>query len=575
MMIESMETQKIETIRHSLSHILAYAVQELYPGTKLGMGPAIENGFYYDFDFSKTPTPQDLPRIEKKMRELMRQSIIFEKKSTTKEEGRISFANQPYKLELLSEVEQPTIYISGGFTDLCKGPHVGSTKEIPFDSFKLVKIAGAYWRGSEKNKMLTRIYGLAFESKKELDDYLLQKAEAEKRDHRKIGKELDLFSFYEEAPGFPFWHPKGMVLRESLMALYSRLHKEAGYLLVSTPILLPEELWRQSGHWDNYKDNMYFTKIEGKSFAIKPMNCPGVSIIYKNHPRSYRDLPLRFAETGEVHRHEPSGTLHGLFRVRAFRQDDAHIFCREDQIEKEVKNVIKLALKFYKMLSFKEINLELSTRPEKSIGTDEMWEKAEDILKKILNGLKLKFKINEGDGAFYGPKIDFHIKDSIGRSWQCATIQLDFSMPERFDLKYADKDGSNKRPVMIHRTILGSVQRFVGVLIEHFGGALPLWLSPEQVWVIPITDKHAKYARDIGKALMLNNLRVKVQDENETVSRKIREGEMQKIPYLLVIGDKEIKAKSVAVRQRGKKDIKIMKLSKFLKKVKIEAEQKK
>jgi len=572
--------EKIEVIRHSLAHILAYAVQDLWPATKFGIGPSIENGFYYDFGLPSPISENDLPRIEKKMRELIRENIEFNKKNVGRDEANKLFTNQPYKLELIKDLSEDgprpiSTYESGKFVDLCAGPHITSSKEIPADGFKLTKLAGAYWRGSEKNPMLTRIYGVAFSTKKELEDYLKLQEEAEKRDHRKIGRDQDLFSFYEEAPGFPFWHPKGMILRESLMSLYDNLHKEAGYISVSTPILLPEKLWHQSGHWDNYKDNMYFTEIEGKTFAIKPMNCPGVSIIYKTRLRSYRDLPLRFAETGEVHRHEPSGTLHGLFRVRAFRQDDAHIFCREDQIEKEVKDIIKLALKFYKLLSFKEVNIELSTRPEKSIGTDEMWEKAESVLKKILNSLKLKFKINEGDGAFYGPKIDFHIKDSIGRSWQCATIQLDFSMPERFDLKYADKDGSIKRPVMIHRTILGSIQRFIGILIEHHGGAFPLWLSPEQIWIIPITDRHIKYAKKIGEELTLAALRVEVKKENQTVGKKIREGEIQKVPYLLVVGDKEVKTKSVSVRQRGKGDLGQIKLSKFIEKVKIEIEKKK
>ncbi|MDO8504164.1 MAG: threonine--tRNA ligase [bacterium] len=569
----------IENIRHSLSHLMSMAIMEKYPKAGLGVGPAIENGFYQDYDLPEAISEKDFGWIEKRMRELIAKKIKFAKSESDFANALKFYEHDPYKTEMINDLKvagekKLSFYDSDWFHNLCAGPHVSSTNEISPDAFKLTKLAGAYWRGSEKNKMLTRIYGVAFSSKKELEDYLKQLAEAEKRDHRKIGREQDLFSFYEKAPGFPFWHPKGMVLRESLMTLYSKMCKEAGYISVSTPILLPEELWRQSGHWDNYKDNMYFTEIEGKTFAIKPMNCPGVSIIYKNHPRSYRDLPLRFAETGEVHRHEPSGTLHGLFRVRAFRQDDAHIFCREDQIEKEVKDIIKLALKFYKMLSFKEVNIELSTRPEKSIGTNEVWEKAESILKKILTGLKLKFKINEGDGAFYGPKIDFHIKDSIGRSWQCATIQLDFSMPERFDLKYTDKDGSAKRPVMIHRTIIGSIQRFIGVLIEHFGGAFPLWLSPEQVWVVPITDKHIKYAKQINSELITNNFRTRLKDDNETVSKKIREGEMQKIPYLLIVGDKEIKSKSVAVRQRGKGDLGAMKLSKFLKKVKIEEEAK-
>lgn len=567
---------KIETVRHSLSHILAFAVQELYPGVKFGIGPAIENGFYYDFEFSKPLSPEDLPKIEKKMRELIKKNILFLKEEVPEIEAKKIFKEQSYKLELIEELKgKITVYKSGDFVDLCAGPHIKATKEIPLDSFKLTKIAGAYWRGSEKNKMLTRIYGLAFETKKELDRYLKTIENAEKYDHRRIGKDLDLFSFREETPGFIFWHPKGMFLRDALMKAYNELLEDAEYQIVSTPILLPETLWRQSGHWDHYKDKMYFTKIDERVFAIKPMNCPGVVLIYKTRPRSYRDLPLRYAEFGEVHRHEPSGTLHGLFRVRAFRQDDAHIFAREDQVEKEIENIIKLTLKFYKIFNFSDVGIELSTRPEKSIGSDEKWETAEKVLRQTLEKLGLKFRINKGDGAFYGPKIDFHIKDSLSRSWQCATIQLDFSMPERFDLKYIDRDGKAKRPVMIHRTIIGAVQRFVGILIEHFGGAFPLWLAPEQIWIIPITSRHIKYAKKVYEELKPEGFRIEIKDNNETISKKIREGELKKIPYLLIVGDKEMKKKSVAVRQRGKGDLGMMKLSKFVKNAKIALEAKK
>ncbi|MEK9209509.1 MAG: threonine--tRNA ligase [Patescibacteria group bacterium] len=483
---------EIENIRHSLAHIMADAVQKLYPGVKFGIGPVIENGFYYDFDLAHRLSLDDFPEIEKKMKEIIAQNIKFERKEVSAEQAKKIFQDQPFKLELIEELKnnkQPiTIYQSGDFTDLCAGPHAASTKELDSEAFKLTKVAGAYWKGSEKNPQLQRIYGAGFETKKELETYLKLLKEAEKRDHRKLGKELELFSLQEEAPGFVFWHPKGMVLREALMNLYNKLVKEAEYQVVSTPILLAEELWRQSGHWDNYKDQMYFTEIDGKTFVIKPMNCPGVILIYKSRPRSYRELPLRLSEAGEVHRHEPSGTLLGLFRVRAFRQDDAHIFVKEDQIESEVKNIIKLVLKFYKMVGFNNIKIELSTRPEKSIGSDEIWEKAEGALQKTLKNSKLKFRINKGDGAFYGPKIDFHIKDSLGRSWQCATIQVDFSMPERFELKYIDKDGAPKQPVIIHRTIIGSIQRFVGILVEHFGGAFPFWLAPIKVAILPIND---------------------------------------------------------------------------------------
>ena len=565
----------IENIRHSLSHLMSMAIMEKYPKTGLGVGPAIENGFYQDYDLPGIISEKDFGWMEKRIRELIAQKIKFVKSESDFASALKFYEHDPYKTEIINDLKTAgeknlSFYDSDWFHNLCLGPHVKDTSEINPEAFKLDKVAGAYWRGSEKNKMLTRIYGLAFTTKKELTDYLELLKEAEKRDHKKIGKEMGLFSFHDEAPGFPFWHNKGMVLREALMRPYNEMIKKAGYKIVSTPILLPEDLWRQSGHWDNYKDQMYFTEIEKKNFAIKPMNCPGTIIIYKNCPRSYRELPLRLAEFGEIHRHEPSGTLNGLFRTRAFRQDDSHIFLREDQTEREVKDIIKLTLKFYKIIGFKEINIELSTRPKKSIGTDEMWNKAENVLKKILNGLKLKFKINEGDGAFYGPKIDFHIKDCLGRSWQCATIQLDFSMPERFGLEYIDEDGLPKRPVMIHRTVLGSIQRFVGILIEHFGGAFPFWLSPEQIWVIPITDKHIKYAKKVGEELASAGLRVEIKEENQTVGKKIREGELQKIPYLLIVGDKEMKTKSVAVRQKGKGDIGMIKLSKFLERVKIE-----
>ncbi|KKS72627.1 MAG: Threonine-tRNA ligase [Parcubacteria group bacterium GW2011_GWF2_42_7] len=567
-------SNEIENIRHSFSHILAMAVLDFWPEAKLGIGPVIENGFYYDFDLKYRLSPDDLPKIEKKIKAIIAQNIKFERKEVSVKQAKEIFSAQPFKLELIEELknnqQQITIYKSGDFTDLCAGPHIDSTKELNPDTFKLTKVAGAYWKGSEKNPQLQRVYGLAFGSKKELDAYLKLQEEAEKRDHRKLGKELELFSFQEDAPGFVFWHPKGMILRGALMKIYDKLINEAEYQVVSTPILLAEELWRKSGHWDNYKDQMYFTEIDGKTFVVKPMNCPGVILIYKSRPRSYRELPLRLSEAGEVHRHEPSGTLMGLFRVRAFRQDDAHIFVKEDQIESEVKNIIKLVLKFYKMVGFNDVKIELSTRPEKSMGSDEIWEKAEGALQKTLKNSKLKFKINEGDGAFYGPKIDFHIKDSLGRSWQCATIQVDFSMPERFGLKYIDKDGAPKQPVIIHRTIIGSIQRFVGILIEHYAGAFPVWLAPEQIWVIPIGAEHKKYANEIGKALDNEEFRFQVKDENETVSKKIREGEIQKIPYLLIVGDKEVKAKKISVRQRGKRDLGPMTLKKFLEKISAE-----
>ena len=581
-----MDQKKLDSLRHSTAHLFATAVLELWPNTKLTIGPAIEDGFYYDFDFVSPITEEDLPRIEKKMSEILPFWKSFEGREISEEQARKIFKDNPYKLELIDEIvekgEKITLYKCGNFEDLCRGGHSDNpSKEIA--AFRLLSIAGAYWRGTEKNKMLTRIYGTSFPTKKELDDYLNMLEEAKKRDHRKLGKDLDLFSFHEEGPGFVFWHPKGMLLRESLMNTYNEIHKKAGYQLVSTPMLLSEDLWHKSGHWDHYKDSMYFTKIDSRTFAIKPMNCPGVSLIYKNRLRSYRDLPLRFAEQGEVHRHEPSGTLHGLFRVRAFRQDDAHLFVRDDQIEEEVKNIILLTLDFYKKIGFSNVHIELSTRPENSIGGDKIWEKAEAILKKVLLDLKIEYKLNEGDGAFYGPKIDFHIEDVLGRSWQCGTIQLDFFMPDRFDLEYIDSDGQPKRPVMIHRTVLGSIQRFVGILIEHFGGAFPLWLSPVQAAIIPITDKHLKHAEKIGKQLRNADIRVEVYGKSETLGNKIREATLQKIPYLGIIGDKEVSAQGrsasggelrISIRTRDGKDLGTIGLSQFLQKVKEEIDKK-
>lgn len=580
--------KKLEQIRHSCAHLLAAAVIELWPGTQNAIGPSIENGFYQDFDFGDVKINEaDLEKIEKKMHELVKAWKLFETREVPPEKARKDFSHNKYKLELIEELAKSGKKITennpGNFLDLCKGGHASDPKnELKY--FKLLSIAGAYWKGSEKNKMLTRIYGTCFQSQKELDEYLRQQEATKKRDHKKIGQELDLFSFHQEAPGFVFWHPKGMVLRETLMKIYNELNKETGYQVVSTPILLSEELWRKSGHWDNYKNKMYFTKIDNKIFVIKPMNCPGVSLIYKNHTHSYRDLPLRYAEAGEVHRHEPSGTLNGLFRVRAFRQDDAHIFAREDQIETEVKNIIELTLKLYKIIGFSEINIELSTQPEKSIGSDVLWEKAEDILRKVLQDLKLNYKINEGEGAFYGPKIDFHIKDSLGRSWQCGTIQLDFFMPERFGLEYIDKDGLPKHPVMIHRTVIGSIQRFVGILIEHFAGAFPLWLSPVQVMLLPIADRHLKYTNIIAKSLKEENIRVEVDSRQETLPAKVRDATLQKVPYLGIIGDREVQSSKIkvqnygesviSVRTREGKDLGQMSLSALLNKLKEEIDKK-
>lgn len=564
-----------EIKRHSYSHVLAAAVLEMFPEAKLAIGPAIENGFYYDFDLPRTLIPEDLPLLEEKMRKIIKGNFAFERTEVPSADALAEAKKQKqvYKAELIEDLVKSSekvvsFYRLDGFVDLCAGPHVENTKELDPEAFKLMSIAGAYWRGSEKNKMLQRIYGVAFDSKKELDEYLTQQEEAKKRDHRKLGQELDLFSFNDAGPGFPFWHPKGMVLRNLLVDYWRKEHKKAGYVEISTPIILREELWHQSGHWDNYKNNMYFTKIDGQNYAVKPMNCPGGIQVYKTKLHSYRDFPIRMAELGLVHRHELSGVLHGLFRARAFTQDDAHIYCTEDQIETELTGVIKLVEKMYQDFGFTDYHVELSTRPPKSIGTDEMWQKAEKTMEKVAKDLKLKFQINPGDGAFYGPKFDFHIKDSIGRRWQCATIQLDFSMPERFDLEYIAEDGSRKRPVMIHRTVLGSLERFIGVLLENYAGALPAWLSPVQVALLPVSDKHVEHCETLAHELDEAGVRVWVDDSKESVGKKIRNAEMQKMPFMLVVGDKEAQSGKLSVRSYTDGDLGLMTLESLIRRVK-------
>lgn len=555
------EQNDLDVVRHSLSHVMAAAVVELFPEAKLGIGPAIENGFYYDFDLPRTLIPEDLPLIEEKMRSIINRGDEFEKKTISVDEAleKLSQSDEVYKCELVKDLKdegatEVSLYETGGFVDLCKGPHVSTTADLKDVAFKLDKIAGAYWKGSEKNKMLQRIYALAFYSKEDLEKYLVQREEAEKRDHRKLGAELDLFSFHEEAPGFPFWHDKGIRIWNLLLDWWRAEHRLAGYEETKTPMILSRELWENSGHWDHYKNSMYFTKIDDRDFAIKPMNCPGGMLLYKEKLHSYRELPLRVGEIGQVHRHELAGTLHGLMRVRTFHQDDAHIFCMEDQIEDEVSAVIKLADRVYSRLGLK-YRLELSTRPlEGSIGSEEMWEKAENALKNALEKNKLEYKLNPGDGAFYGPKIDFHIEDAIGRTWQTGTIQLDYAMPERFALEYISEDGTSKRPVMLHRVIFGSIERFIGILTEHFAGAFPIWLAPVQAIVLPISDKHLDYADKIAKHLVEKGIRTDVDRRTESVGRKIREAEMQKIPNMLIVGDKEIEAGKVALREYGKGD---------------------
>jgi len=571
---------KIETIRHSLAHILACAVQELYPGARFGIGPAIENGFYYDFDVSAGALAEaDLPKIEKKMKELIKQNIKFEKRLVSVNEAKKIFKNQLYKLELIDELREKKvrIYESGKFIDLCKGPHIKSTKEIPIDAFKLTKIAGAYWRGNERNPMLTRIYGVAFKTKKELDEYLKKEAEAEKRDHRILGQKLELFMFDEEVgAGLPLWMPKGLILRKIIEDyLYKELKKE-GYLWLLTPHIGKKQLWQTSGHWELYQEDMYSPiKIEMEEYLLKPMNCPFHVKIYNSKIQSYKDLPIKYAELGTVYRYEKSGVLHGLTRVRGFTQDDAHIWCTPEQLSEETTKLLKYGLKILKTFGFKEFDIYLSTRPEKYAGTIKNWKKATNVLKYVLKNLKLKYQIDPGGGVFYGPKIDIKIKDSLGRPWQCSTFQIDFNLPERFKMSYIDKKGRKRQPIMIHRALLGSIERFIGVLLEHYGGALPLWLSPEQVWIIPVGSRHEKYAKEVAKQLQISDFRLKVKDENETVSKKIRDGEIQKIPYLLVVGSKEIKTKSVRVRERKKGDVGMIKLNKFIEKVKKEIKEKK
>ena len=576
---QEQENKKIdvEMMRHSLSHVLAFAVQELYPKVKFGIGPAIDNGFYYDFDFGKTKISDDnLPKIEKKMKEIIKQGLEFKKKNIAKTEALKLFKDQEYKTELIkTKVTGKTVstYQLGDFIDVCIGPHIASTRDLDIKSFKLDKLAGAYWLGDEKNKMLTRIYGLAFKTWKELNSFQEQREEAEKRDHRKLGARLDLFTFHDEGPGFPFWHNNGLILKEELINYWRTEHKKADYSEVSTPIMLKQDLWHTSKHMQTYKDNMYFSEIDKEKYAIKPMNCPGDLLLYKEKPHSYKELPMRVGELGLVHRHELSGTLHGLFRVRAFTQDDAHIFCTKEQVKDELKGVLNLTLKFYKAFGFKNFHMELSTRPEKYTGDLKMWSLAEKILEETLKEMKLPYQINPGDGAFYGPKIDSHLQDSIGRTWQCGNGQLEFAQPENFKLEYINEKGTTERPVMLHRTIYGSIERFMGILIEHYAGALPLWLSPIQAQVIPVGADHKEYAQKIAEELKDNNIRAEARLDDETVGKKIREGEIQKIPYLLVVGDKEIKAKTVAVRSHNE-DLGTMPLNKFTDRAKMEIKNK-
>lgn len=548
---KNINKQDLDELRHSLAHLLAAAVMELWPDTKRTIGPPIENGFYYDFQFKKPLTEEDLPKIEKKMRELLPKWDEFSKKDLTASEAKKEFADNPFKVELIEEFSKGgkkiSFYTSGNYVDLCKGGHVPSMKKVQADCFKLTHIAGVYWRGDVKKPQLTRIYAVAFPTKKELNAYLKRLDEAKKRDHRIIGKQLDLFSLHEEGPGFIFFHPNGVKIINILKDFIRKELDKLSYKEIMTPMILSKTLWEQSGHWDHFKENMYFTEVEGKVFALKPMNCPGAILIYKEKLPSYRDLPIRFSEFGLDHRHELSGVLSGLFRVRAFTQDDAHIFCTEDHIEKEVSQLIDLVDFVYKTFNF-PYHIELSTRPEKFTGKIQNWDKAEKALENALKSKNINYKLNPGDGAFYGPKIDFHIKDCLGRTWQCATIQIDFSMPEKFDLNYIGEHGNKLRPVMIHRTILGSIERFFGILIEHYAGRFPLWLAPVQARILTVADRFNLYAKKIKEDLERDNIRVELDTRVESVSYKVREAQLQKIPIIIIVGEKEEKSNTVAVR---------------------------
>ena len=537
---------------HTTSHIMAQAIKRLYPGVKLAIGPSVADGFYYDVD-SETPlTAEDLVKIEAEMKKIVKEALPITRFTKSREEAIAYFKEkeEPYKVELIEDLPKDaeiSFYQQGEFVDLCAGPHLMSTK--PIKAFKLTSLAGAYWRGSEKNKMLTRIYGTSFTKKADLEEYLNRMEEAKKRDHRKLGKELGLFMMREEGPGFPFFLPKGMVLKNTLLDYWREIHRKNGYVEISTPIMLSRHLWETSGHWDHYKENMYTTVIDDTDFAIKPMNCPGGILVYQSEPRSYRDLPLRMGELGLVHRHEKSGQLHGLMRVRCFTQDDAHIFMMPEQIRDEIKGVARLIDEVYQLFGFK-YHVELSTRPEDSMGSDEDWEMATEALRGALDDLGLPYVVNEGDGAFYGPKIDFHLEDSIGRTWQCGTIQLDFQLPLRFNCEYIGADGEKHRPIMIHRVAFGSIERFIGILIEHFAGAFPTWLSPVQVKVLPISDKYMEYGEKVKAALEAANIRTEIDTRAEKIGYKIREARLQKIPYMLVVGAKEEEENTVSVRSR-------------------------
>ena len=560
-----------KTYWHTCSHIMAQAVKRLWPEVQLAIGPAIDEGWYYDFDAPFTFTPDHLAKIEAEMKKICKERLHLERSEKPRAEA-IAYMqekNEPYKVELIEDLPEDAVisfYTQGEFTDLCAGPHLDHTGRVKHNGFKLLNSCGAYWRGDSNRKMLQRIYGIAFQNKEELETYLQRIEEAKKRDHRRLGKELGLFMLTDYGPGFPFFLPKGMVLRNTLIDYWREVHKRYGYVEVSTPMILNRQLWEQSGHWDHYKNNMYTTVIDGEDYAIKPMNCPGGMLVYASEPHSYRDLPLRVGELGLVHRHELSGALHGLFRVRCFTQDDAHIFMTREQMESEIQNVVRLFDEVYNVFGLK-YTVELSTMPEDHIGTVEEWEANQEILKKAITGMGKDFVVNEGDGAFYGPKLDFHIEDCLGRTWQCGTIQLDSQLPERFNLEYTGEDGQKHRPVMIHRVVFGSIERFIGVITEHFAGAFPVWLNPVQVKVLPVTDRALDYANEVADKLNAQGIRVEVDARSEKIGKKIREATLGKVPYMLVVGDRDMENATVSVRTRGGEDLGAMSQEDFVARV--------
>lgn len=561
--------EALHTLRHTAAHVMAQAIQHLFPGTKFAIGPAIDTGFYYDLESEHKFTNEDFPAIEKEMAKIVKENLAIQKSSMSRKEALAYFRerNQDYKVELIEDLPedaQITFYTQGDFTDLCRGPHVRSTGKVK--AFKLMSVAGAYWRGDENRQMLQRIYGTAFYKKEELEHFLYVREEAAKRDHRKLGRELDLFSFHDEGPGFPFFHPKGMVIRNALIDFERELFKKYHYEEIMTPIILSKKLWLQSGHWDHYRENMYFTKIDGEDYAVKPMNCPGGILYFKTQQRSYRDLPKRVAEFGLVHRHELHGALHGLFRVRNFTQDDAHIFMTREQMKPEVIETLQMFKDLYAPFGIK-YHVELSTRPENSMGSDELWELATDALREAIEQAGIPYKVNEGDGAFYGPKLDFHIQDSLGRTWQCGTIQMDMQLPERFDVTYVGEDGEKHRAVMIHRAGYGSLERFIGILTEHFAGKFPVWMAPVQAKVIPVSNNQMAYAKEIADKLSAADIRVELDENNDTLGYKIRKAQMEKVPYMIIIGDKEVGAGNISVRTRKGADEGSVDLESFINRV--------